>query len=60
MRGWGVEELIFDINNDPRVLGRILYFDNLSDQDVAILYKHCLLRFILQFMKAGAFQLLKV
>jgi glycosyltransferase involved in cell wall biosynthesis len=42
MRGWGVEELIFDINNDPRVLGQILYFDNLSDQDVAILYKHCL------------------
>lgn len=42
MKGWGTSDLLNDISLDPIVKGKILIFDHLSDQELAMLYKNCL------------------
>ena len=42
MKGWGIDELLKDIELDPVVSGRILILDHVSDQELALLYKECL------------------
>lgn len=42
MKGWGIDELLSDIELDPVVVGKILILDNVSDQELALLYKECL------------------
>jgi glycosyltransferase involved in cell wall biosynthesis len=42
MKGWGVEELLLDIELDPLVRDKILILDRVSDSDLEHLYKNCL------------------
>lgn len=41
-KGWGVEELLHQIETDPLVAGRIAILSDLEDGDLAWLYRHCL------------------
>lgn len=41
MQGWGVEQLIRDLS-EPQIQSRILRLQNVSDSDLAHLYRHCL------------------
>lgn len=41
MQGWGVDQLIRDLE-DPSIQANILRLQNVSDSDLAHLYRHCL------------------
>ena len=42
MQGWGVGDLLQDLKFDPRARGRFTMLSQLSDADLAYLYKNCL------------------
>lgn len=42
MQGWGVEDLLATLDNDPLVADSIIRLSNLADSDVALLYQSCL------------------
>lgn len=42
MKGWGVNDFFDDLKFDLRVKDKIFIFDNISDVDLATLYKNCL------------------
>lgn len=42
MAGWGVGDLMFRMRTNPRVKDRIVILDNLADEELAWLYRHCL------------------
>lgn len=42
MQGWGVDGLFTDIRLDPRVQGLIQIHNHVSDDELAVLYKHAL------------------
>ena len=41
MRGWGVGDLMNDIDLDPRVQGDIVILNRVTDAQLAWLYRHC-------------------
>lgn len=41
-RGWGITDLLEDISLDPRIRDRIFVLHDVSDVDLAYLYKRCL------------------
>jgi glycosyltransferase involved in cell wall biosynthesis len=41
MRGWGVTDLMHDLQLDPRVQGDIILLDHVDDSELAWLYRHC-------------------
>jgi glycosyltransferase involved in cell wall biosynthesis len=42
MRGWGVSDLVSDLQLDPRMQDKIVLYDHASDSDLVHFYKHCL------------------
>lgn len=40
--GWGIEGLLADLGRDPRVKGLFIHLDNVSDAQLATLYRNCL------------------
>lgn len=42
MPGWGVTELVQDLELDPRIQNRFCWFQNLPDQELQWLYHNCL------------------
>jgi glycosyltransferase involved in cell wall biosynthesis len=42
MKGWGITELLSDLTLDPRVKEYIIILDNVDDEELSWLYKHCL------------------
>ncbi|WP_085629767.1 glycosyltransferase family 1 protein [Pseudomonas sp. R16(2017)] len=43
MPGWGVGDLLMDINLDPRTKDHIRILNNVSDSDLMHLYHHCMM-----------------
>jgi glycosyltransferase involved in cell wall biosynthesis len=42
MRGWGVNDFLTDVSGDPRIKDRIRLLHNVSDIELAFLYRACL------------------
>jgi len=42
MKGWGIDELLKDIELDPVTTGRILILSHVTDSELSWLYKNCL------------------
>lgn len=42
MIGWRVDDFMYSLRNDPRVEGKIVILDHVSDADLASLYRGCL------------------
>ncbi|MEJ8811734.1 glycosyltransferase family 1 protein [Variovorax ureilyticus] len=42
MIGWRVDDFIYSLRNDPRVDGKIVILDHVSDADLVTLYRRCL------------------
>lgn len=42
MQGWGVSDLMQDLKLDPRVAGRVTILNQLSDQELSLLYRNSL------------------
>lgn len=40
MPGWGVHDLMLDLKLDPRIQPYLRIFNNLSDEDLGVLYRH--------------------
>ncbi|WP_210453756.1 glycosyltransferase family 4 protein [Pantoea ananatis] len=41
MPGWGMNDFITDLNLDPRIKGKIIQLNNVSDPELTQLYKNC-------------------
>jgi glycosyltransferase involved in cell wall biosynthesis len=41
MPGWGMNDFISDLNLDPRVKGKIIQLNNVSDPELVQLYRNC-------------------
>jgi glycosyltransferase involved in cell wall biosynthesis len=41
MPGWRVTDLLFSLQHDPRIRGRVRILNRVSDAELALLYQHC-------------------
>jgi len=42
MHGWRVDDFMYALQNDPRIKGKIVVLNHVTDADLAVLYRNCL------------------
>jgi glycosyltransferase involved in cell wall biosynthesis len=42
MPGWRVDDLLYSLQNDPRIKEKIVVLNHVTDEELQLLYKHCL------------------